>query len=304
MNLLKKGSVKDIYSTDRTDEIEFEFTDRISVFDKMIPNLIPKKGESICRMATFWLKKAEDLGISTHFIKSISNTRIRVRRVRVIKDYNKINKQTKNYLIPIEFICRYYVAGFLYDRIKEGKIDYKNLGFNSMPKYGEKLNEPFFDLSTKLEKFDRFITNKEAVSISGLEKNQIKEIFEIILRIDDEIKRMAEKGGLIHVDGKKEFSFDIDGNLMLVDVFGTADEERFWDMEKYGSGEYIELSKEFVRQIYRKNGYKDRLYLAREKGIPEPDITPLSNEEVKIISNIYMNLAKRIIGEGIRPSAF
>lgn len=296
MTLINKGSVKDIYGTERIDEIEFEFTDRISVFDKPIPNLIPKKGKSICITATFWLKKAVEMGIPTHFIKQVSDVRTRVKRVNVIKDYDKITKHTKNYLIPVEFICRHYIAGSLYDRIKEGKIDYKTLGLKSMPEYGEKLHEPFFDLSTKVEKFDRIISEKEALSISGLDKNQLEEIFEYILRLDREIKKRVERGGLIHVDGKKEFAFDSDRNLMLVDVFGTADEDRFWDMERYEEGECIELSKEFVRQIYRRNGYKDTLYRAREKGYPEPEIPPLSNEDIKKISNIYINLAQRIMG--------
>jgi phosphoribosylaminoimidazole-succinocarboxamide synthase len=296
MTLINKGSVKDIYGTERIDEIEFEFTDRISVFDKPIPNLIPKKGKSICITATFWLKKAVEMGIPTHFIKQVSDVRTRVKRVNVIKDYDKINKHTKNYLIPVEFICRHYIAGSLYDRIKEGKIDYKKLGFKSMPEYGEKLHEPFFDLSTKVEKFDRIISEKEALSISGLDKNQLEEIFEYILRLDKELKKRVERGGLIHVDGKKEFAFDSDRNLMLVDVFGTADEDRFWDMEKYEEGECIELSKEFVRQIYRRNRYKDTLYRAREKGYLEPEIPPLSNEDIKEISNIYISLAQRIMG--------
>jgi phosphoribosylaminoimidazole-succinocarboxamide synthase len=275
MTLINKGSVKDIYGTERIDEIEFEFTDRISVFDKPIPNLIPKKGKSICITATFWLKKAVEMGIPTHFIKQVSDV---------------------SYLIPVEFICRHYIAGSLYDRIKEGKIDYKKLGFKSMPEYGEKLHEPFFDLSTKVEKFDRIISEKEALSISGLDKNQLEEIFEYILRLDKELKKRVERGGLIHVDGKKEFAFDSDRNLMLVDVFGTADEDRFWDMEKYEEGECIELSKEFVRQIYRRNRYKDTLYRAREKGYLEPEIPPLSNEDIKEISNIYISLAQRIMG--------
>jgi phosphoribosylaminoimidazole-succinocarboxamide synthase len=296
MTLINKGSVKDIYGTERIDEIEFEFTDRISVFDKPIPTLIPKKGKSICITATFWLKKAVEMGIPTHFIKQVSDVRTRVKRVNVIKDYDKINKHTKNYLIPVEFICRHYIAGSLYDRIKEGKIDYKKLGFKSMPEYGEKLHEPFFDLSTKVEKFDRIISEKEALSISGVDKNQLEEIFEYILRLDKELKKRVERGGLIHVDGKKEFAFDSDRNLMLVDVFGTADEDRFWDMEKYEEGECIELSKEFVRQIYRRNGYKDTLYQAREKGYLEPEIPPLSNEDIKEISNIYISLAQRIMG--------
>lgn len=103
--------------------------------------------------------------------------------------------------------------------------------------------------------------------------------------------------GLIHADGKKEFGFTPSRELMLIDVFGTADEDRFWDLASFNKGEYIELSKEFVRQYYRRIGYKDELYRAREEGREEPDIPPLPEEIIKQVSALYITLFERITGE-------
>jgi phosphoribosylaminoimidazole-succinocarboxamide synthase len=99
------------------------------------------------------------------------------------------------------------------------------------------------------------------------------------------------------VDGKKEFGMDEDRNLMVLDVFGTADEDRFWDAEKYALGEWVELSKEVVRQYYRGIGYKDALYTAREKNEPEPDIPPLPDAMIEEVSGVYRNLFERITGK-------
>lgn len=299
--LLYKGSVKEVYEVNE-EELEFRFTDRISVFDQIIPNLIPHKGESLCREGAYWFDRAKKMGIKTHFLKLIAPNIMRVKKVNVIADYKLLNKKSTNCLIPVEFITRYYVAGFLFDRLKNGTIKPENVGFpkNHNPIYGEELPEPYFEMSTKLEDYDTFINKERALKISGMSFEELDAIRETILRIDETINKEVKARGLIHVDGKKEFAFDTERNLMIVDVFGTADEDRFWDLENYMEGNYIELSKEYVRQYYRRIGFKDKLYEAREKGFEEPKISPLPEEIIKETSNIYIDLFKRITGENFR----
>ena len=41
------GKVKQVWSTDDPDVLEFRYTDQISVYDQIIPTLIPRKGESL-----------------------------------------------------------------------------------------------------------------------------------------------------------------------------------------------------------------------------------------------------------------
>ena len=94
------------------------------------------------------------------------------------------------------------------------------------------------------------------MKIAGLNKKELWEFEEAVIKIDEDLGKSVEKRGLIHVDGKKEFAFDSKRNVMVVDVYGTADEDRFWDKAKYLEGEFVDLSKEYVRQYYRKTGYK------------------------------------------------
>ena len=84
---------------------------------------------------------------------------------------------------------------------------------------------------------------------------------------------------------------------MIVDVFGTADEDRFWDAERYTQNECLEMSKEVVRQYYRKTGYKDALYEARAKGEAEPAIPPLPDAMVAQVSEVYVDLYEKITGK-------
>ncbi|MHC1605238.1 MAG: phosphoribosylaminoimidazolesuccinocarboxamide synthase [Candidatus Methanofastidiosia archaeon] len=293
----KAGSVKEIYILD-DDTLDFVFTDKISVFDKSIPSLIPGKGETLCKEGIFWFNRTKTLGIKTHFLEAVETNRMRVKRVRIIPDYSKIDHNTRNYLIPLEFISRHYVAGSFFDRISGGKLAIEEFGFkkNHKIKYGEKLPCPYIETSTKLEKVDKLLKREEALSISGLTNEEYEEIIDIILKIDKEIENEVSKRGLIHVDGKKEFAFDKERQLMVVDVFGTADEDRFWDRNEWENGRCIELSKEFVRKHYEETGYKDKLYEARRKNTPEPDIPPLPDELIGEASQIYNDLLYRITG--------
>lgn len=300
--LFKVGKVKEVYEVENSNELEFRFTDNISVFDKVIPTSIANKGETLCRTSTFWFKRAYEMNILSHFISVPASNRMRVKKVNIIEDYSQINSSTKNYLIPLEFICRYYVAGSLHNRLLANKVQPSQLGLSENVKieYGTELPEPFIEVTTKLEPVDRLLKIDEAMKISGLTNEEYKYICDTILNLDEKVNSEIRKRGLIHVDGKKEFAFDAERNLMLIDTFGTADEDRFWDQAKFDQGEFVELSKEFVRQHYKKINYHDTLENAREAGQPEPEIPPLDNDTADQVSKLYVELFEKITGQKFR----
>ncbi|MHB1439169.1 MAG: phosphoribosylaminoimidazolesuccinocarboxamide synthase [Cuniculiplasma sp.] len=294
MELIRKGKVKDVY--DNGNSLIFRFSDRISVFDKIIPVMIPNKGESVCRTSAYWFQIVEkELGIKTHFLKLINGSEMEVKKFRV----NELggSKFWVNYLIPLEFVMRHYAAGTLIDRIKGGKIDKSDLGMNRIPQPGERLDEPFFEMTTKFEKTDRPLNFQEASEIGGITMEEIYKIKETILKIDRKIEKEVAKRNLIHADGKREFAMGEGRDIVIVDTFGTADEDRFWELDQYKKGRIVELSKESVRKYYRDNGYHDRLYKARESGTVEPEIDPLPENLISSTSDLYKTMFERITGE-------
>ena len=301
MQLYKKGKVKEVYEASEG-EFEFLFTDQISVFDKVIPTLVPDKGETLCRTSAFWFKEAARLGICTHFLGLPAGNRMRVKRVSIPKPGVPLKKTDRNVLVPLEVIARYYVAGSLHDRLKAGELSPLALGFgnSSVPAYGAELPQPFIEFTTKLEKTDRPLTHREASELSGLGRDRLDEIRQMVLKVDAEMNRKARSQGLLHVDGKKEFGIDTEGEIMLVDTFGTADEDRWWDLKLYGEGKTVDISKESVRQYYRETGYHDMLMDARKRRQHEPDIPPLPAEMVGKVTQIYVNLFERITGTKFR----
>jgi len=300
MKLIRQGKVKDVYEVD-AHSLEFVFSDKISVFDKIIPSLIPHKGETLCRSSAFWFQVARSCGIKSHFRELIPPNRMRVHRVEILP-YAKINRKSTNYLIPLEVISRHYVAGSLWDRVRNGEVKPAKLGFKATKevKYGDKLPEPFLEFTTKLEKVDRLLAKKEALKLAGLSASEYDSIVNSALRIDEKIAEEVEKRDLIHVDGKKEYAFDEERKLMIVDSFGTADEDRWWDWESYSKGQFTELSKENVRQHYRQLGYYDKLTEARKMGKAEPKIPSLPEAKIKEISELYIDMFERITGESYR----
>jgi phosphoribosylaminoimidazole-succinocarboxamide synthase len=299
--LLMKGKVKEAY--DLGDRLEFRFTDNISVFDKIIPSQIPFKGETLSREGMYWFNRAEKMGIKTHFIEYLPPAGMICKKVDIIQP-RQITASSRNYLIPLEWICRWFVAGSLYDRVKEGKIKATDLGFapGHIIQSGEALSEPFIEVSTKLEKTDRLLKKEEALQISGLSPQEYDDAREVVLKIDEDIGRSVASRGLIHVDGKKELAFDEERRIMVIDVYGTADEDRFWDKARYEQGEFVDLSKEYVRQFYRRTGYKDQLYSARDAGKVEPSIPALPPDVVQETSRIYIKLFEMITGEKFLPA--
>ncbi len=278
--------------------MRFKFTDQISVFDKVIPSMIPRKGESLCRTTAYWFEIVGKMGFNTHFIKNISPDEMLVKKVRKVTTLKGLGEdERKGVIIPLEFICRHYLAGSMWRRLQKGKVDKAVLGIEGEPVYGQKIPKSFIEITTKFEEFDRPITIDEAIADFGLRQEELDQIYDIILRIDFRIKNEVEKRGLIHVDGKKEFGIDDDGKIMLIDTFGTADEDRFWELKEYEEGELVDRSKEFVRQYYIDTGYHEKLMEARDAGRPEPDIPALTDEMIRNTSSLYGDLHERLTGE-------
>jgi len=301
LKLIQVGKVKEVYEVKGSNQLEFRFTDKISVFDKVIPSMIPRKGESLCRTSAFWFERSGEFGVKSHFIELTGPDTMRVKRVNVERNMNRITPESTSILVPLEFIARYYVAGSLLDRMKKGKVINEEVGFphDHIPKYGEPLPEPLFEATTKLEEIDRPVTNEEAKELAKLSKDEWDQIREAVMKVDDLIARQAGSRGLIHVDGKKEFGLDENRELMLLDTFGTADEDRFWDVEHYEDGRLVELSKEAVRQYYRSSGYHQELMDARDAGVPkdrEPSIPPLPENEIRKVADLYKEMYERLTG--------
>ena len=276
------GSVKDLEvvkkpTKDATGVGRFHFSDRYSVFDwGEMPDHIEGKGAALCLMGAYCFERFEREGINTHYkglvtrdgklvsfeeLEQPTNV-MEFDLVNVFKpkayrengklkyDYSMFTPNLRNYLIPLEIIYRNGLPeeSSIFKRLERGLITIKELGLDHYPKRGERLSNPIFDVSTKLEEKDRYVTWEEAQKIAGLTDEKVKEVKAVLLVVDDMITRIASKAGLENEDGKIELAFDPERRLMVVDVVGTLDECRF-------TYDGWHVSKEIARQFYRKTGW-------------------------------------------------
>ena len=121
-------------------------------------------------------------------------------------------------------------------------------------------------------------------------------MLEVVLKVDSLIEREAALRGLIHVDGKKEFALGPGRVPVLVDSFGTLDEDRWWDAEQYKLGTIVQLSKEFVREHYIGTGHQEQLRIARDSGNEDPAIPALPQEVIDQTAALYASMFERLTG--------
>ena len=314
------GSVKDLIVIEKplknkTGRGRFIFSDRYSVFDwGEMPDHIPNKGKSLCISAAYFFEKLESMGIRTHYLglvedgqlKRISDVKgpvdiMEVELFRVLKhpktadgyNYSDYKKEDCNLLVPLEVIFRNSLpaGSSVFKRFEKGELELKELGLEKMPIPGENLEKPFLDVSTKLEESDRYLGWEEAQKIAHLSDNELEEIRKITLLINELIGQEANIIGLKYEDGKIEFGFDEDRNLVVVDVLGTLDECRF-------TFEGMPISKEIARLYYRKTPWfkelvevkkKDELSWKDKVNLSPPPLPPRLKELISIAYCAFTN---------------
>jgi phosphoribosylaminoimidazole-succinocarboxamide synthase len=136
----------------------------------------------------------------------------------------------------------------VFKRLEQGLVTAKQLGLDHYPKAGEWLAKPIFDVSTKLEEKDRYVTWEEAKGLAGLAYGEVVEVQSLLLKVDNVISELADRAGLVNEDGKIELAFDPERRLMVVDIVGTLDECRF-------TYDGLHVSKEIARQFYQKTSW-------------------------------------------------
>jgi len=265
------GSVKDLSVEKKATEAEaglgvFKFTDDYSVFDfGKMPDIIPQKGEALCRMAAYNFKELEKRGIKSHFKGLKSGNKMEVDLVRVLfPQKGELKPGMNNYLVPLEVIFRNSLpdGSSVFKRLAKSQTSLEKLGLEKEPVPGEKLEKPIMDVSTKLEPTDRYLDWSEAREIACLSQEEIEELKAKALQINDFLTKRAEEIGLEHADGKVEFGMSPARKLILVDVCGTLDENRFLH-----NG--IHVSKQVLRDYYKTTPWYEvlRKRRPRERGM-------------------------------------
>jgi len=241
--LVGRGKVRDVYETG--DKLLIVSTDRLSAFDVVLPDPIPRKGEVLNNLSLFWMNQTRHI-VPNHLVTAdVSAYPQDCRKFADLLDGRSMLVH-KARVFPVECVARGYIIG-------SGWKDYQRTGkICGLPlpeglKQAEKLPEPLFTPSTKAEagSHDENISFDRVVDLLGNET--AKWLRDTTLELYLYGARLAESRGIIIADTKFEFGV-IDGVPSLVDEVMTPDSSRFWPMDQYRIGmSPPSLDKQFVR---------------------------------------------------------
>jgi phosphoribosylaminoimidazole-succinocarboxamide synthase len=222
MELVHSGKVRDVYADG--EDLILVASDRVSVYDVVLPTTIPDKGAVLTRLSLWWFEQLADL-MPNHVVSADDvpeqwrGRAIRCRRLDMVK---------------VECVARGYLTG-------SGLAEYRSSGAvcgNPLPPglvESDRLPEPIFTPTTKADHgHDEPMTFAEVVDQEG--EDRAAELRHRTLEIYRRGAALALEKGIIIADTKVEFGRTPEGTLVLADEVLTPDSSRFWDAATWEPG--------------------------------------------------------------------
>jgi phosphoribosylaminoimidazole-succinocarboxamide synthase len=276
VELLHSGKVREVYADG--EDILLVASDRVSIYDVVLPTAIPDKGKILTQLSLWWFEQLSDV-VPNHIISATdvpaewAGRAVRCERLE---------------MVMVECIARGYLAG---SGLKEYERDGAVSGVALPPGLieGSDLPEPIFTPTTKAppgEGHDEFMTFGDVQAKVGDE--MAEELRRITLDVYRRGSQVAAAKGIIIADTKIELGVAKDGGLRLADELLTPDSSRFWAADEWkpgGTQRY--LDKQFLRDWSSSLTEWDRT-------APGPEIP---DEVVEATRNRYIEVYERLTGE-------
>ena len=241
--LLGRGKVRDNYAVG-DDKILIVTSDRLSAFDVVMNEPIPRKGMVLNQMTNFWFDKLGHI-VPNHVTGVTPESVVSADELDQVKGRAIVAKRLKPILV--EAVVRGYIIG-------SGWKDYQATGAIcgiALPpglRQADKLAAPIFTPAAKADLGE----HDENISFADMESRIGRElaakIRDISIKLYQTAADYAATRGIIIADTKFEFGLDDNGTLHLMDEVLTADSSRFWPADSYAPGmSPPSFDKQFVR---------------------------------------------------------
>ena len=276
MELLHSGKVRDVYADGP--DLLLVTSDRVSIYDVVLPTPIPDKGKILTQLSLWWFEQLADV-VPHHIISSRdvpaqwAGRAVRCERLK---------------MVMVECIARGYLAGSgLKEYERDGAVSGVPLPSGLIE--GSDLPEPIFTPTTKVppgEGHDEFMTYADVETKVGADV--AAELRRITLDVYRRGSQLAAGKGIIIADTKIELGFARDGTIKLADELLTPDSSRFWAADEWkpgGTQRY--LDKQFLRDWSATLTEWDRT-------APGPAIP---DEVVEATRNRYVEVYERLTGD-------
>jgi phosphoribosylaminoimidazole-succinocarboxamide synthase len=275
VELIHSGKVREVYADG--DDLLLVASDRISVYDVVLPTPVPGKGQVLTQLSLWWFDRLGDI-VPNHVISATdvpqqwAGRAIRCQRLE---------------MVPVECIARGYLAGL-------GLTAYNETGAVSgvpLPPglvEASKLPEPVFTPTTKAAAgHDEPMTFGEVTDLAGGE--MAEELRRITLEVYRRGADLAAERGIIVADTKLEFGRAKDGTLVLADEVLTPDSSRFWPADSYSPGRpQHSFDKQYLRDWSTSIGW--------DRTEPGPEIPA---DVLGVLTARYSELFEKITGRPV-----
>ena len=282
LKLFARGKVRDTYELD-DDRLLMVATDRISAFDRVLPNGIPDRGKVLTQLSIFWFSQT-DFFQENHLVSGMVPDLpepLRERRHELAGRFMIVRKAKR---IDFECVVRGYLAGSAWNEYQESQT----LAGETMPpglRKSEKLATPVFSPATKAES-----GHDENISFKQMKKELGDDLATKLKDASLELYRfaaeLAGRRGLILADTKFEFG-TINDELILIDEALTPDSSRLWEASTYVVGTSPDsYDKQFVRDWLTRSGWDKE---SEPPALPE-DVVAQTRDR-------YLTAYQRLVGK-------
>jgi phosphoribosylaminoimidazole-succinocarboxamide synthase len=275
VELIHSGKVREVYADG--DDLLLVASDRVSIYDVVLPTPVPGKGRILTQLSLWWFDRLGDI-VPNHVISATdvpaqwAGRAIRCQRLE---------------MLPVECIARGYLAGL-------GLAAYHETGAVSgvpLPPglvEASKLPEPVFTPTTKAAAgHDEPMTYAEVAGLLG--EQTAAELRRITLEVYQRGADLAAERGVIVADTKLEFGRAQDGTLVLADEVLTPDSSRFWPADSYSPGRPQQsFDKQYLRDWSTSIGW--------DRTAPGPEIPA---DVLAVLTARYTELYETITGRPV-----
>jgi phosphoribosylaminoimidazole-succinocarboxamide synthase len=232
------GKVRELYAID-DERLLLTASDRISVFDVVLPTEIPDKGRVLTGLSGYWFERTKEI-VPNHLL--------------AIREDGRSMECKRLEMLPIECVVRGYLSGSGWKSYREsGEVC--GIALPEGLRESDKLPEPIFTPTTKAtEGHDEALTPEQAAELVGQER--FDELSSISIELYETAAGAAAEKGIIIADTKFELGLDEEGRVVLGDEIFTPDSSRFWPADEYEPGASPpSFDKQFVRDYAESLGW-------------------------------------------------
>jgi phosphoribosylaminoimidazole-succinocarboxamide synthase len=290
--LLRRGKVREVYEVD-SGHLLVVASDRVSAFDVVMYEPIPRKGAVLTQMSAFWFELLADVFPSHYVTARTKEILERVPKLHGLEEQIAGRAMLVRRAVPVPFECvvRGYLSGSAWAEYRSrGTLAGEPLGPGLVE--SARLDPPLFSPATKAESgHDMNVT-------AGVMAQELGEGLTALLReasfaIYQAGRDHAASRGIIIADTKFEFGTDSAGTLRLIDEVLTPDSSRFWPSDRYAPGH--------AQPSFDKQPLRDYLASLKAAGSWDGEAPPpsLPSQVVDATSRRYLEAYRLLTGRDL-----